>query len=296
MEITRGISIFNCNSNEEHDRIVYQLREEDKNIIFFNVGTPFSIRTYDYFKKKKLKTNNCFLAFIYKIFYRFIPDVKTVKELDNYSDGPNRYFMVVKDLISNKNKKYVLGLTALSYGTIDEIVSYLIKNKAEYKMLLINIEYSLKETVYYPNVTVEQALSISKNNLITRGKEIQRQKKRIVELTNELNDILSKGTLVYGTTEKAFSKEETLDILNRCLRLKITVLGGAVVEYKDGYFEHNYDSWNCKKKKREAIIDYTLRSIQTAFKYVSEYKKNDAYFVLNVKDDNFINKYLFFDD
>ena len=86
--------------------------------------------------------------------------------------------MVVKDLISNKNKKYVLGLTALSYGTIDEIVSYLIKNKAEYKMLLINIEYSLKETVYYPNVTVEQALSISKNNLITRGKEIQRQKKK----------------------------------------------------------------------------------------------------------------------
>lgn len=296
MEITRGISIFNCNSNEEHNRIVYQLREEDKNIIFFNVGTPFSIRVYDYFKKKKLKTNNCFLAFIYKIFYRFIPDVKTVKELDNYSDGPNRYFMVVKDLISNKNKKYVLGLTALSYATIDEIVSYLIKNKADYKVLLINIEYSLKETVCYPNVTVEQAMSIFKNNLTTRGKEIQRQKKRIVELTNELNDVLGKGTLVYGTTEKAFSKEETLAILNRCLRLKITILGGAVVEYKDGYFEHNYDSWNCKKKKREANIDYTLRSIQTAFKYVSEYEKKEAYFVLNVKDDNFINKYLFFDD
>jgi len=171
MEITRGISIFNCNSNEEHNRIVYQLREEDKNIIFFNVGTPFSIRVYDYFKKKKLKTNNCFLAFIYKIFYRFIPDVKTVKELDNYSDGPNRYFMVVKDLISNKNKKYVLGLTALSYGTIDEIVSYLIKNKAEYKVLLINIEYSLKETVYYPNVTVEQAMSELNSPLVSYVKE-----------------------------------------------------------------------------------------------------------------------------
>ena len=249
MEITRGISIFNCNSNEEHNRIVYQLREEDKNIIFFNVGTPFSIRVYDYFKKKKLKTNNCFLAFIYKIFYRFIPDVKTVKELDNYSDGPNRYFMVVKDLISNKNKKYVLGLTALSYATIDEIVSYLIKNKADYKVLLINIEYSLKETVCYPNVTVEQAMSIFKNNLTTRGKEIQRQKKRIVELTNELNDVLGKGTLVYGTTEKAFSKEETLAILNRCLRLKITILGGAVVEYKDVYKQLLSTFLSMKKKK-----------------------------------------------
>ena len=73
-----------------------------------------------------------------------------------------------------------------------------------------------------------------------------------MELTDKLIALLKKGTPVYGTIQKSFSKNDALEILEECLKLKITVFGGDVVEYKNNYFEHNYDNWSCERKKNES--------------------------------------------
>ena len=118
-----------------------------------------------------------------------------------------------------------------------------------------------------------------------------------MNLTDKLITVLTRGTPVYGTIQKSFSKKDALEILEECLKLKITVFGGDVVQYKNNYFEHNYDNWSCERKKNESDADYALRSAKRAIKYILEYKKDNAYFilVLNVKDEN-IKQHLFFNE
>jgi len=102
-----------------------------------------------------------------------------------------------------------------------------------------------------------------------------------MELTDKLIALLKKGTPVYGTIQKSFSKNDALEILEECLKLKITVFGGE----------------SCERKKNESDADYALRSAKRAIKYILEYKKDNAYFilVLNVKDET-IKQYLFFSE
>jgi len=97
-----------------------------------------------------------------------------------------------------------------------------------------------------------------------------------MELTDKLIALLKKGAPVYGTIQKSFSKNDALEILEECLKLKITVFGGDVVEYKNNYF---------------------VRSAKRAIKYILEYKKDNAYFilVLDVKDET-IKQHLFFNE
>ena len=118
-----------------------------------------------------------------------------------------------------------------------------------------------------------------------------------MELTDKLIALLKKGAPVYGTIQKSFSKNDALEILEECLKLKITVFGGDVVEYKNNYFEHNYDNWSYNRKKGESEVDYVLRSIEKAIKYISNYKLNNVYFCISfdIKDSN-TNKYFFFKD
>ncbi|MEN2718619.1 Imm40 family immunity protein [Capnocytophaga sputigena] len=75
-----------------------------------------------------------------------------------------------------------------------------------------------------------------------------------MELTDKLIALLKKGTPVYGTIQKSFSKNNALEILEECLKSRITVFGGDVVEYKNNYFEHNYDNWSCERKKNELML------------------------------------------
>ena len=56
-----------------------------------------------------------------------------------------------------------------------------------------------------------------------------------MNLTDKLIALLKRGTPVYGTIQKSFSKNDALEILEECLKLKITVFGGDVVEYKNNY-------------------------------------------------------------
>jgi hypothetical protein len=118
-----------------------------------------------------------------------------------------------------------------------------------------------------------------------------------MELTDKLIALLKRGTPVYGTIQKSFSKNDALEILEECLKSRITVFGGDVVEYKNNYFEHNYDNWSCERKKNESAVDYALRSAKRAIKYILEYKKDNAYFilVLDVKDET-IKQHLFFNE
>ena len=116
-----------------------------------------------------------------------------------------------------------------------------------------------------------------------------------MNLTNKLIALLKRGTPVYGTIQKSFSKNDALEILEECLKSRIAILGGDVVNINNkGYFEYNYDNWSCERKKNESDADYALRSAKRAIKYILEYKKDNAYFilVLNVKDET-IKQHLF---
>jgi len=110
-----------------------------------------------------------------------------------------------------------------------------------------------------------------------------------MNLTDKLIALLKKGAPVYGTIQKSFSKNDALEILEECLKSRITVFGGDVVEY--------YDNWSCERKKNESDADYASRSAKRAIKYILEYKKDNAYFilVLDVKDET-IKQHLFFNE
>jgi len=119
-----------------------------------------------------------------------------------------------------------------------------------------------------------------------------------MELTDKLIALLKKGAPVYGTIQKSFSKNDALEILEECLKSRIAVLGGDVVNINNnGYFEYNYDNWSCERKKNESDADYASRSAKRAIKYILEYKKDNAYFilVLDVKDET-IKQHLFFNE
>lgn len=53
-----------------------------------------------------------------------------------------------------------------------------------------------------------------------------------MELTDKLIALLKKGAPVYGTIQKSFSKNDALEILEECLKSRIAVLGGDVVNIK----------------------------------------------------------------
>ena len=90
-----------------------------------------------------------------------------------------------------------------------------------------------------------------------------------MELTDKLIALLKKGAPVYGTIQKSFSKNDALEILEECLKSRIAVLGGDVVNINNnGYFEYNYDNWSYNRKKGESEVDYVLRSIEKAIKYI----------------------------
>ena len=119
-----------------------------------------------------------------------------------------------------------------------------------------------------------------------------------MNLTNKLIALLKRETPVYGTIQKSFSKNDALEILEECLKSRIAILGGDVVNINSkGYFEYNYDNWSCERKKNESDADYASRSAKRAIKYILEYKKDNAYFilVLDVKDET-IKQHLFFNE
>ena len=78
-----------------------------------------------------------------------------------------------------------------------------------------------------------------------------------MELTDKLIALLKKGAPVYGTIQKSFSKNDALEILEECLKSRIAVLGGDVVNINNnGYFEYNYDNWSYNRKKGESAGSY----------------------------------------
>jgi len=86
-----------------------------------------------------------------------------------------------------------------------------------------------------------------------------------MNLTDKLIALLKRGAPVYGTIQKSFSKNDALEILEECLK--------------------------------ESDADYASRSAKRAIKYILEYKKDNAYFilVLDVKDET-IKQHLFFNE
>lgn len=76
-----------------------------------------------------------------------------------------------------------------------------------------------------------------------------------MNLTDKLIALLKKGAPVYGTIQKSFSKNDALEILEECLKSRIAILGGDVVNVNNkGYFEHNYDNWSCERKKMSLML------------------------------------------
>lgn len=149
MEIN-GISVLFCKNNEEYFKQLEALR--DNETIFFNVMTDFSLHHHTYFKDKKIAKMKGFRKILAKIFYRFLPDVPIKRELETYSESSNKKLMCIKDILSNPTKKYVIGLSGFGYTTIQEILNYTLKEKNNYHILFIGMDYSLKENKIYPNV------------------------------------------------------------------------------------------------------------------------------------------------
>lgn len=147
MEIN-GISVLFCKNNEEYSKQLEALRNDET--IFFNVMTDFSLHHHTYFKDKKIAKMKGFRKILAKIFYRFLPDVPIKIELETYSESSNKKFMCIKDITSNPTKKYVIGLSGFGYTTIQEILNYTLKEKNNYHILFIGMNYSLEETKFIP--------------------------------------------------------------------------------------------------------------------------------------------------
>lgn len=149
MEIN-GISVLFCKNNEEYIKELEALR--DNETIFFNVMTDFSLHHHTYFKDKKITKMKGFRKILAKIFYRFLPDVPIKRELETYSESSNKKLMCIKDILSNPTKKYVIGLAGFDYTTIQEILNYTLKEKDNYHILFIGIDYSLEKNKIYPHI------------------------------------------------------------------------------------------------------------------------------------------------
>jgi len=96
-----------------------------------------------------------------------------------------------------------------------------------------------------------------------------------MELTDKLIALLKKGAPVYGTIQKSFSKNDALEILEECLKSRITVFGGDVVEYKNNYFEHNKIKYKQYRGRWETIFSNSNR--------IELKKSNDKTIIKTVK-------------
>lgn len=89
-----------------------------------------------------------------------------------------------------------------------------------------------------------------------------------------MKKILEKGISLspMGVNNKAFSKKDALELVERLFILKIPILGGDVCEINEyNFIEYNYDNWSCNKQSDESDETYLTRSILRTKEYINNY-------------------------
>lgn len=102
---------------------------------------------------------------------------------------------------------------------------------------------------------------------------------------SKIEEFLKNGISMHeqGIYGYALDRNQTLDFIDICRELNISILGGDVLENSEGELEHTYDSWYCNNDRQEGAIEFSHRSTMYAREYILNYIKNEkAYFILTL--------------
>ena len=93
----------------------------------------------------------------------------------------------------------------------------------------------------------------------------------------ETKDLADKNKIEYtdlspmGVSSVAFTKENALLILKIIRQENIPILGGDVCLVSNGKIQYTADHWSFSKKDDETLRQYTERSYQATFDYITKY-------------------------
>lgn len=98
-----------------------------------------------------------------------------------------------------------------------------------------------------------------------------------MNVLKQIDELLKKGypLLEIGINNRAFSKKDAMEILNRFEELKVSILGGDVFELTNNIFQPNYDNWYCNRLSNETDIQFLKRSVKIAQDYIMNYDVTD---------------------
>ena len=150
----KGISFYIFQNENHQINFLEKIISEDENVVLFNLPIKCTFDHNTYFKNKKIAKMKGLYKVLAKIFYRFVSDVEVKIELETYSESSNKKFMCIKDFIEERDKMYVIGTMGFGYRTMEHILNYLLLNKKDYKVLVVDIAESLKQNRFYENLII----------------------------------------------------------------------------------------------------------------------------------------------
>ena len=74
-----------------------------------------------------------------------------------------------------------------------------------------------------------------------------------------------------GVNQVAWFKKDTFEILAHLDDTQVAILGGDVLELKDGRFAHEYSNWHSDRQPKESQEDYARRSREETESYINRY-------------------------
>lgn len=160
MKLKNGVSFFTFHNDKQRIIFLEKLISKNENIILFNLPIKCTFDYNTYFKNKKTEKMKGIFKIFAKLYYRFITDIQVKIELETYSETSNKKFMCIKDFINDKNKLYVIGTMGFSYKTVEHILRYILLEKKEYNILVIDVNNSLNKDIFHKNIKIEQIRNI----------------------------------------------------------------------------------------------------------------------------------------
>lgn len=79
-----------------------------------------------------------------------------------------------------------------------------------------------------------------------------------------------------GDYNWALTRKEALKALDQLEIEQIGVLGGSVLEMREGIFYYNYDNWSCNPQADESDAAFAKRSIIETRTYITNYRSNQV--------------------
>ena len=97
-------------------------------------------------------------------------------------------------------------------------------------------------------------------------------------LTGDANKILESGISLnsVGIENWALSRPQALAAIEDLKSLKLTVLGGDVIQFVQDTPQLTYDNWFCEIEDNESNIAFAKRSLIVAKSFISGYRNADV--------------------